>query len=89
MGWVPPPPPKRMKPAPASRAAAPAPVVAKVPSRGLGDTIKKFTDATGITRVAKVVERVTGKPCGCGARQKKLNQLVPYATPQQEEKPAA
>lgn len=44
-------------------------------SRGLGDTIAKVTHATGI---AKVVEKVVGKDCGCRGRQDKLNQLLPY-----------
>lgn len=36
-------------------------------SRGLGDTIAKFTEAIGI------------KPCGgCKERQAKLNEIVPY-----------
>lgn len=46
--------------------------------RGLGDTIKRFTDATGITKIAKVYEKVTGKTCGCPGRQKKLNEWFPY-----------
>lgn len=44
-------------------------------SKGLGDTIKKITDATGITRV---VHAVAGEDCGCDERQDLLNQLVPY-----------
>jgi hypothetical protein len=36
-------------------------------SRGLGDTVKKITEAVGI------------KQCGsCAKRQKKLNRLFPY-----------
>jgi hypothetical protein len=30
---------------------------------------------TGIAAVAKTVERVTGKPCGCAKRQAALNEL--------------
>lgn len=47
-------------------------------SRGLGDTIKKFTDATGLTKAAKLWEELTGQDCGCDARQEKLNQMFPY-----------
>lgn len=44
-------------------------------SRGLGDTIAKFTHATGI---AQAVEAVTNGNCGCKKRQELLNDLVPY-----------
>lgn len=43
------------------------PIVATMPSRGLGDTIAKITKAAGI------------KPCGgCKRRQRVLNKLFPY-----------
>tara|TARA_R110002020_G_scaffold386148_1_gene596959 strand:- start:10 stop:207 length:198 start_codon:yes stop_codon:yes gene_type:complete len=45
-------------------------------SRGLGDTIEKFTKATGIQ---KVVEKITGeKDCGCKKRKETLNKKFPY-----------
>ena len=45
-------------------------------SRGLGDTIERFTKATGIK---KVVETVTGKKdCGCKKRKEALNKKFPY-----------
>ena len=45
-------------------------------SKGLGDTIEKFTKATGIK---KIVETVAGKKdCGCGKRQKTINKMFPY-----------
>lgn len=44
-------------------------------SRGLGDTIAKFTHATGIDRV---VHAVVGGDCGCKKRQDALNKLIPY-----------
>ena len=44
-------------------------------SRGLGDTIEKFTNATGIK---KVVEKVAGKDCGCKKRREALNKAFPY-----------
>jgi len=45
-------------------------------SRGLGDTIEKFTKATGIK---KVVEKITGKKdCGCNKRKEALNKAFPY-----------
>lgn len=51
----------------------------KAPSRGLGDTIAKFTHATGIAKVVKVVTEALGiEDCGCGRRQKWANDLVPY-----------
>ena len=43
-------------------------------STGLGDTIEKFTNATGIK---KAVEKIPGD-CGCKKRKQKLNKLFPY-----------
>ena len=47
-------------------------------SRGLGDSIAKFTKATGIERVVDKVSSGLNIPCGCGARQDALNKIVPY-----------
>lgn len=49
------------------------------PSRGLGDTVAKFTHAIGLDVAAESIARaVTGKPCGCKQRQAALNSAVPY-----------
>ena len=47
-------------------------------SKGLGDTIEKFTKATGIKKVVDTVAKVTGKDCGCDKRQQVLNRFFPY-----------
>jgi len=47
-------------------------------SKGLGDTVAKFTKATGIKKVVDTVSKVTKKPCNCGKRQENLNRLFPY-----------
>jgi hypothetical protein len=47
-------------------------------SKGLGDTIAKITEATGIKKVVETVAKATGKDCGCGKRQDTLNRLFPY-----------
>lgn len=48
-------------------------------SQGLGDTIAKFTHATGLDVVADKVAKALGKEdCGCNKRREKLNNLVPY-----------
>jgi len=47
-------------------------------SKGLGDSIEKFTKATGIKQVVEKASEVTGKPCGCGERRDALNRLFPY-----------
>jgi hypothetical protein len=47
-------------------------------SKGLGDTIAKITEATGIKKVVETVVKATGKDCGCGKRQDTLNRLFPY-----------
>ena len=47
-------------------------------SKGLGDSIEKFTKATGIKKVVDTVSKVTKKPCNCGKRKDTLNELFPY-----------
>ena len=46
--------------------------------RGLGDSVAKLTKATGLDKLAHAYTKITGKSCGCGERQAKLNQLFPY-----------
>ena len=48
------------------------------PSRGLGDSIEKFTKATGIKSVVNKVSSAIGKDCGCDGRRDSLNRVVPY-----------
>lgn len=43
-------------------------------SKGLGDSIEKFTKATGIKRLA---DKIPGG-CGCAQRKETLNKLLPY-----------
>lgn len=45
---------------------------------GLGDTIDKITDKTGIK---KVVKFLLGDDCGCEERKEKLNELFRYRKP--------
>ena len=47
-------------------------------SKGLGDSIEKFTKATGIKKVVDTVSKTVKKDCGCGKRQNTLNRLFPY-----------
>jgi hypothetical protein len=42
-------------------------------SKGLGDTIEKFTTATGVKKVVDTISEITGKDCGCYGRKEKLN----------------
>jgi len=46
----------------------------KMKSKGLGDTVEKFTQFTGIKKLADSI------PGGCGCKSKKatLNRLFPY-----------
>ena len=44
-------------------------------SEGLGDTVEKVLEVTGIAKVAKWL---LGEDCGCDERKAKLNQLFPY-----------
>ena len=47
-------------------------------SKGLGDTVEKVLEATGIAKVAKWI---LGEDCGCDARKETLNKLFPYKKP--------
>jgi hypothetical protein len=47
-------------------------------SKGLGDTVEKFTKATGIKQVVEKVSQATGTDCGCGQRRDTLNRIFPY-----------
>jgi len=53
-----------------SKKAAPA---------GLGDSIEKITEVTGIK---KAVEFIAGEDCGCDERKKKLNNMFSYKKPE-------
>lgn len=54
-------------------------------SRGMGDMVAMLAKATGMEAVAKQVEHVTGKPCGCGKRREALNRMIPFG-PQEPER---
>jgi len=47
-------------------------------SKGLGDTIEKITEATGIKAVVEAVSEATGIDCGCEDRKHLLNKIFPY-----------
>ena len=47
-------------------------------SKGLGDSIEKFTKATGIKKVVEKINKVTKKDCGCDKRQDTLNRFFTY-----------
>ncbi len=48
-------------------------------SEGLGDTLEKVFEATG---VANVVKFVAGEDCGCDERKARLNKLLPFRNPE-------
>jgi hypothetical protein len=45
-----------------------------MPSRGLGDDIKKITVATGLDQLAKRIAQILDEDCGCDDRQEWLNE---------------
>lgn len=48
-------------------------------SKGLGDTIEKFTHFFGLDILAEKIAYFFGKKdCGCKRRRDKLNEIVPY-----------
>lgn len=47
-------------------------------SKGLGDTVEKFTALTGIKSAAEALAKIRGKDCGCAKRKEALNKAFPY-----------
>jgi len=47
-------------------------------SRGLGDSIEKFTTKTGIKTIVDSVSEGLNIPCGCQQRKEALNKMFPY-----------
>jgi len=47
-------------------------------SKGLGDTVEKFTKKTGIKQATDWIFDKLGKDCGCDTRKEKLNKIFPY-----------
>jgi len=47
-------------------------------SRGLGDSIEKFTKATGIKKMVDTMSKGLKIPCGCEARKGALNKMFSY-----------
>ena len=51
-------------------------------SKGLGDTIEKFTQTTGVKSFTQVLARSgifgKSKDCGCNKRKDQLNKAFPY-----------
>lgn len=57
--------------------------------KGLGDVVAAVAEVTGVAAVARTVERVTGRPCGCAERRRRLNEAFPTSYPQAESESAA
>ena len=51
---------------------------AKMKSIGLGDSVEKFTKATGIKKMVDTMSKGLNIPCGCEARKNALNKMFPY-----------
>ena len=47
-------------------------------SKGFGDSVEKFTKATGIKTIVDNVSKGLNIPCGCEGRRKAMNALFPY-----------
>jgi hypothetical protein len=48
------------------------------PARGLGDVVERAARVTGVRRIVKTVEQLTGKKCGCESRRAALNSEIPF-----------
>lgn len=55
------------------------------PSRGVGDTVAKVAEMTGISSVVKYVSKATGTDCGCGKRRAALNEALPFSDRTEQE----
>ena len=55
-------------------------------SKGLGDSIEKFTTAAGIKKVVDTISKKVGKDCGCNKRKAFLNKKFPYKNNKNEKK---
>jgi len=49
-----------------------------VMDKGLGDSIHRFTKATGIKSAVDKMSQVLDKPCACNQRRETLNKMFPY-----------
>ena len=47
-------------------------------SKGFGDTVEKFTEATGIKTFVDKVSQGLNITCGCQQRKETLNKVFPY-----------
>tara|TARA_R100001463_G_scaffold38536_1_gene82499 strand:+ start:1558 stop:1716 length:159 start_codon:yes stop_codon:yes gene_type:complete len=47
-------------------------------SKGLGDSVEKFTKTTGIKTIVDKVSQGLNIPCGCQHRKNTLNKMFPY-----------
>ena len=47
-------------------------------SKGLGDTVEKFTTVTGVKTNVDKVSQGLNIPCGCQGRKEALNAIFPY-----------
>lgn len=60
----------------------------KKPSKGLGDTIAKFTNATGIDKLVEALAAAAGiEDCGCDGRREIANDWFPYTKEGSPEEP--
>lgn len=53
-------------------------IVKKSKPKGLGDTIERITEATGVKAIVEKVSEIANVPCGCGGRRDALNEMFPY-----------
>lgn len=67
---------QNLDPPPDKKKEKPKPLSKK--SQGLGDTIQKIAEVTGIKTVVETVSKALGKDCGCEGRKEWLNSRVPY-----------
>ena len=47
-------------------------------SQGFGDTVERFTEATGVKTFVDKVSQGLNIPCGCQQRKETLNKVFPY-----------
>jgi hypothetical protein len=53
-------------------------IVKKSKPKGLGDSIERITEATGIKAAVQKISEAVDIPCGCEKRRNALNEMFPY-----------
>jgi len=57
------------------------------PARGAGDVVHRIAETTGVGKLVRKFEAMTGKPCGCAERRAALNAAMPFSDEPKKDTP--